>query len=431
MKPFDKIKMKEYEESIKNRIGSDSSAGNFFKSVKNRMGIGSPERNATDTYERGMAIVPECISANENEIPVKQYNIAILRNMLKFERAEGRMQITNKRVIFRAAGRSVGGRTTVQHEYAIDEVAGIEARNNYKFSFMYLIFAMLIIVSAFYIIYRPSFSGIMSPLNSQSERISKIISPNRLVKAYQHAHSNVSATAAVVKNAYEAEERAGINVRNGIQRTRRVQTGTDWWGTPQYGNETFRDRSQASLQEAQLLLDAAIDEREKAVLAEQAAIAELRVANKNIERWKFLMSIFGLVLGIGGLIPFFALYKKFGIKLFILNFSIFGFALSLAASGFRIFNLLLILSVITTIVCIFLFCFRPNLVISIKNKTGSGDGPIDIRRNTIFTKHNERGTGFAEIIPTGETEGAIREIGAIVGDIQKLGDLGLEKWSKK
>jgi hypothetical protein len=42
------------------------------------MGIGSPERNATDTYERELDIVPKCISANENEIPVKDMGYCIL-----------------------------------------------------------------------------------------------------------------------------------------------------------------------------------------------------------------------------------------------------------------------------------------------------------------------------------------------------------------
>jgi hypothetical protein len=122
--------------------------------------------------------------------------------------------------------------------------------------------------------------------------------------------------------------------------------------------------------------------------------------------------------------------KRFGIKLFILNFSIFGFALALAASTIGIFSWLLILANIITLVCVFLYCFRPNLVISIKNKTGAA-AAVDIRRDTIFTRRDEKGTGFGEIIPTDETESAIREIGAMITDIQKLGDLGLKKWVKE
>ena len=448
---LDKIKVK-IDEYVKNREGSGSSAGNFFKSAKNRMGIGTPERNATDTYESGMKIVPECISANENEIPVKQYNVAVLRNIFKFERAEGRIQVTNKRVIFRAAGRSVGGRTTVQHEYAINEIAGIEARNNFKFSFMYFLFAIFIIVLSFYVIYRPSITGIISPLNSHSYRVSRIMNPNHLEKYYQderiavsqkrQAELNLSEARQRVRAAYEAEEKAGMDVRNGIQRTRRVQSGTNWWGEPQYTTETYRDRSAQGLREAQNQLNTAIGERERFQAAEWDADEKFTAAEENearmikkmisaVNTWKVLMTIWGIILGIGGLLFFFILNKKFGLKLFLLMVSIFGFALSLAASESVIFYFFIGLSVITALVCVFLFCFRPNFVMSIKNKSGTVEGPVDIRRNTIFTRNNEKGTGFDEVIPTEEAERAVREIGALIGDIQKLGDLGLEKWAKQ
>jgi hypothetical protein len=513
MKIFDKIKeMGEFAKSIKNPFGSGTKAGNFLITMKNRMGIGSPERNATDTYEREMAIVPKCISANENEIPVKQYNIAILRNLLKFERAEGRIQVTNKRVIFRAAGRSVGGRTTLQHEFAVNEIAGIEAKNNYKFSFLYLIFAILIITLAFLIIYRPPITGIASLMSSQSDRISNIMYPKHVQKAFSNemaaisrtrqAEKNVTEAGEKIKLAYEKEEAAGLNVRNGIQRTRRVQSGTTWWGEPTYTTETYRDRTPAGLLEAQNALDSAIDERERFQAEERRSITELETARVNeakaiksrgntVMTWRVLITLFGFILGVICLIPFFVLYKRFGLKLFILNFSIFGFALALMASGFRIFILFLILSIIITLVCIFIFCFRPNLVISIKNKMGSGEGPINIRCNEnlnrltevisfgilflpliiilgmnaisdfsddmvgsilqialpvilliillvsiiriIQSNSNYVGidSGFAEVFPVKETESAIREIGAMIGDSQKLGDLGLEKWIQK
>jgi hypothetical protein len=413
-----------------------------------------------------MEIVPTCISANENEIPVKQYNIAVLRNLLKFERAEGRMQVTNKRVIFRAAGRSVGGRTTLQHEFAIDEIAGIEARYNFKFSFMYLIFAILIIASASLILYQsPVNFRIVPPEislmgdnslpriesnNSQAYRILKILNPKHIRMVYANEQAAVSRTRMAIENVpraeeklkttNEAEEKAfGDVTRGGLQKTRRVQTET-YWGGIQYSNQSYRDTSPAGLKEAQDILDKAIAEREKAEAELETAKAELASAFENeaeavkkrentVMAWRVLMTLFGLIVGFGGLIPFFMFNKKFGLKLFILNFSIFGFALSLAASGFGFFNLLLILTNIILLVCVFLFCFRPNLVIGIKNK-GGVEAAVDIRRDTIFTKRQEKGTGFAEIIPTDETERAIREMGAIITDIQKLGDLGLQKWVK-
>ena len=33
-----------------------------------------------------------------------------------------------------------------------------------------------------------------------------------------------------------------------------------------------------------------------------------------------------------------------------------------------------------------------------------------------------------ELLPTAETETAIQEVGAIINDIQRLGDYGIEKW---
>jgi len=453
----------------KKYLGSDSQVGKFIISMKNRMGIGSPERNATDTYERGMQIVPTCISANENEIPVKQYNIAVLRNLLKFERAEGRMQITNKRVVFRAAGRSVGGRTTLQHEFAIDEIAGIEARNNYRFSFMYLVFAILILSLASLILYQSLinfrlvppeislFDGDYSPPriesnDSKAYRIYKMLNPKHIQLVYANeqtaisrtktAEGNVPKDEETVKTTSEAEEKAFTDVtRGGLQKTRRVQTGTTYWGDPIYGNQTYRDTSPAGYREVQDILSRAITERERAEAKLESTKAELEAAKKNqaeavkkredtVNRWNVLMTIFGFILGIAGLIPFFTLNKKFGLKLFILNFSVLGFSLALAASGFGFFNFLLFITNIILLICVFLFCFRPNLIISVKNK-GGVEAAVDIRKDSIFSKRQEKGTGFSEIIPTNESESAIREIGAIITDIQKLGDLGVEKWVKK
>jgi hypothetical protein len=439
--------------SIKEQVDSNSPVGKFIISMKNRMGIGSPERNATDTYERGMQIIPSCISANENEIPVRQYNIAVLRNLLKFERAEGRMQVTNKRVIFRAVGRSVRGRTTLQHEFAIDEIAGIEAINNFKFSFLYLIFAILIIAFASLILYQSPVNyrfippeielfGESSPPRIESNeareyRIYRTLNPKHVQEVYVNerlaisrtrtAEENVQKAQAELKTKKEAEEKAFADVTRG-----RIQTGTDYRGNP-----TYRSATPA---EAQSILNITIEEREKAEADEQFAISNLITAQEDeaeaikkrgntVMAWRVLMTIFGLIVGIGGLIPFFLLNKKFGLKLFLLCFSIFGFTLALAASGFGLFGLLLFLTNIIMLICVFLFCFRPNLIIGIKNKGGIA-AAVDIRRDTIFSRRAEKGVGFREVIPTDETESAIREIGAIINDIQKLGDIGLQKWVK-
>jgi len=298
-----------------------SSAQGFWTSMKNRMGIGDPEKNATDCYERGQRIVPDSIKTNESEIPVKQYNVAVLRTLLKFERAEGRMQVTNKRVVFRAAGRSIAGRTTLQHEFAIDEIAGIEARRDYKFSLLHLLGGFLL---------------------------------------------------------------TGICV---------------------------------------------------AIVFAALGFLTAKVAALGI--------ILALVVGAVGPIPFFTMKKKWLRKLlacaegatsFFMVAQIASAYAQIKDNGFVGFlgGLLMFFAVISAIlflIALFLFCFQPNLILSIKNKTGMGEA-VNIRRDTMFTKRDEKGTGFAEVRPTEETERAIREIGAMINDIQKLGDFGVEKWTK-
>ena len=280
-------------------LGRDRSPQGYI-SLKNRMGIGDVERNATDCYERGQPIIPAIVKPTEGEIPVKQYNIAVLRTLLKFERAEGRMQITNKRLVFRAPGRSIGGRTTLQHEYSINEIAGIEARKNYRFSLLHMIGGYWLISLTFPIGYFL----------------------------------------------------------------------TKWVST----------------------------------LAEGLGI------------------ILGLLFGAAGVIAFFMVPKDFIFKLAVLGVSLGGIFLVVP-----LFNPLAYFLLIITLFCLFLHFMRPNLIISIKNKMGSGEGPADIRRKTIKSDS----TGFAEVMPTEEAEGAIREIGAIIKDIQTSGDLGLQKWMSR
>ena len=116
----------------------------FWLGLKNRIGLGEPETNDVDYYERNLNIIPQCVDPDSGETPIKQYNIAILRTRLMFMRSEGRLQVTNKRVIFRATGRSLMGRTTLQHEFAIDEIAGAKLRKDHRLSFFNLLGAGIV-----------------------------------------------------------------------------------------------------------------------------------------------------------------------------------------------------------------------------------------------------------------------------------------------
>ena len=96
--------------------------------------MSEPSSNAGDPFEYNVPIVPDCVKPEENEVVVKQYNIARLRTRLKFMKAEGRLMVTNRRILFRAAGTSLTGNLLQEHEFDLDELAGIEMHKDYKFS---------------------------------------------------------------------------------------------------------------------------------------------------------------------------------------------------------------------------------------------------------------------------------------------------------
>jgi len=271
--------------------------------IKNGIGIGDVERNLTDCYERDHLIVPDSIKATEGEIPVKQYDIAILRTILKFERAEGRIQVTNKRLIFRAPGRSIGGRTTLQHEYAIDEIAGIEAKRNYWFSWLHFFGGIILLAIGWFI----------------------------------------------------------------------GQALIGW---------TF---------------EASPD----------------------------LAFILCLLFTAAAMVTFFTIPKEFFLKLILLGVCASSMPILIDSPIHpRILMLIFGLTGLVILFGWFLYFMRPNLKICVKNKTGISPGPVNVRRGFADDR-----SGFYEVMPTVQSEAAIREVGAIIGDIQKLGDYGVQRWT--
>ncbi len=309
-----------------------SSVKGFLESLKNRMGIGDPELNKGDAFEKGKQIIPDCVRSNESEIPVKQYTVATLRNRIlgiPYMKAVGRMQVTNKRVIFRAPGRCLAGRTTLQHEFAIDEIAGVEARREYVFHIWDLIVGVLAMLLG---------GGVITYL------ITRLCS----------------------------------------------EMG-------------------------------------------QGKIAGVVVLT--------------LLFGIAGCIPLFLIKKKWLLKLLCLGGSFvplffFGRLLSMMSklsrykesttgggAGFfgGLFSFLALLSFLLILFALFVYAIKPNLVLIIKTK-GAGEA-IDIKRKSVrrFIDKDEH-TGYTEILPADDAEECIREIDAMINDIQKLGDFGIDKW---
>ena len=137
-----------------------SSLSGFMSSVRDQSGMSEPDLNTNDPYEYNVPIVPDCIRAEENEIVVKQYNIAKMRTRLKFMKAEGRMMVTNRRILFRAAGTTLTGNVLQEHQFDIDEIGGIEIHKDYKFSILSFIGCLLLTNSVALLLYMFSkFSG--------------------------------------------------------------------------------------------------------------------------------------------------------------------------------------------------------------------------------------------------------------------------------
>lgn len=102
--------------------------------LRKLIGIGESDNNDIQgCFERGKRIVPDLIAACEQEVPIKQYNICNARSRLRGLWQEGKIQVTNKRILFRLSGRSWIGKAMSHVEFTIDEVAGVSLSNGVRF----------------------------------------------------------------------------------------------------------------------------------------------------------------------------------------------------------------------------------------------------------------------------------------------------------
>ncbi len=117
----------------------------FVQKVMYRMGIGGRTMEDTfDMFERDQKVIPDNVSSNSGEIPIKQYKIAKLRSRILGKFAEGRLMVTNQRVIFRGAGISYQGKQLLQYEFDINEIGGIEIKKSYRVSILNLFLASIV-----------------------------------------------------------------------------------------------------------------------------------------------------------------------------------------------------------------------------------------------------------------------------------------------
>ena len=267
--------------------GSIKSKNSPFQSIK----FAEKEKN----------IVPDCVEPDLDEVPIKQYDIARLQTLIKGAFAEGRLQITNKRVLFRSAGNSILGPTSLQYEFSLEEIAGIEIRKEARFNFFSSVILLLLTLLI---------NSILSPLFA-----------------------------------------------------------------PVYS-------------------------------------------------WKIVSTVFAIVLAVASVFLFFLLKDKKVLRHLILSVVLSGFVLGASTfkqlTGTSVQSFMLKVALIVYIINFLYLAFAPNLVVNIKTKGGTPS--VEIRRKDGFFsfQHNEY-TGFAQVIPGPDTDAAMKEIGALIREVQQTG----------
>lgn len=81
----------------------------------------------------GEKSAPDLAALCEKEIPVKQYHICNARSRICRLRQEGKIQVTNKRIIFHLSGHFWSKKVISHMEFGIDEVTGISVSNRVSF----------------------------------------------------------------------------------------------------------------------------------------------------------------------------------------------------------------------------------------------------------------------------------------------------------
>lgn len=129
-------------DKVYNFVTPTDKPGRIVNGVNGRklLGLSKEDKVAQveDCYERGLQIVPDLIQPCGQEIPIRQYDICATRSLLKGTWQEGRLQVTNKRILFRLSGRNWIGKMQKSVEFALDDVTGIDIRNGNRLSFVAL-----------------------------------------------------------------------------------------------------------------------------------------------------------------------------------------------------------------------------------------------------------------------------------------------------
>ncbi len=116
-----------------------------FNNLLIKLGFVKTTEEKHTLFENDLNIVPDIICADDGETPIKQYSIANLRSRIKQNYAKGKLQVTNKRILFRAAGFSSKGKILTQQEFSLAEIAGVEIKKTNRISGLNILLTNLLI----------------------------------------------------------------------------------------------------------------------------------------------------------------------------------------------------------------------------------------------------------------------------------------------
>ncbi|MCS6880464.1 MAG: hypothetical protein RMK84_05110 [Oscillochloridaceae bacterium] len=104
-----------------------------------------------------------------------------------------------------------------------------------------------------------------------------------------------------------------------------------------------------------------------------------------------------------------------------------GRAISGGENGDQLGFILVLIAAIYSFVCFFLYARRETMSLAIGSKGGSNT-PIAISGISGFGLYNTAALRALSAEPAPDAEAMIKELGAMITDIQTLGDIGIRKW---
>jgi hypothetical protein len=298
-----------------------------------------PTQQARIEVVEQFRLLEENLTPAEGESEVKSYHCTSFKSALIRMKAEGYLVVTNKRVVFHAAGNSFAGKSILQSEVPIEEVSGINIYKGSYISFKHLLGALLF--SAFF---GGLVNGIFYTILYYVGR-----SMNQSLDAYKSLQANVQ--------------------------------GAMW------------------------------------ILAIGFLLASFFFARKNILRSAFVATSSSFFGEVGGLTLFSSLATSYLATGSISSSKAWILALS-AVVG------------IYTAVCIFWYSRRPTMSLTVGSKAGSYT-PIAISGISGFGIVNTSASKALSAEPAEDAETLLKELGALVMDIQILGDIGVNRWRTK